>query len=51
MKRQWHADELAAHFSMTPGEHDLVAGNGRKDPNRLGFAVLLKFFQFVARLH
>ncbi len=36
---------------MTPGEHDLVAGNGRKDPNRLGFAVLLKFFQFVARLH
>lgn len=47
MKRHWELDELVEHWTLLPNELALV-GN-KTDPNRLGFAVLLKFFQIEAR--
>ena len=43
MKRAWNADELAEHWTLLPGEKPLLAN--KTGPTRLGFAVLLKFFQ------
>ena len=47
MKREWHPDELVEHWTILPGEQKLV-GN-KYGPGRLGFAVLLKFFQYEGR--
>jgi len=47
MKREWHPDELMAHWTMLPQEHKLL-GN-KSGPTRLGFAVLLKYFQYEGR--
>lgn len=47
MKREWNADELAEHWSLRPAEKDLL-GN-KNGATRLGFAVLLKFFQHEGR--
>jgi hypothetical protein len=47
MKRDWEADELAEHWTLLPGERDLLAN--KSGATRLGFAVLLKFFQCEAR--
>jgi hypothetical protein len=47
MKREWHPDELVEHWTILPGEQKLV-GN-KYGPTRLGFAVLLKFFQYEGR--
>jgi TnpA family transposase len=47
MKRAWHPDELVEHWTILPGEHKLI-GN-KYGPTRLGFAVLLKFFQHEGR--
>ena len=44
MKRDWHADELAEHWTLLPGERPLLAN--KTGATRLGFAVLLKFFQY-----
>jgi TnpA family transposase len=47
MKREWHSDELMEHWTMLPQEHKLL-GN-KSGPTRLGFAVLLKHFQYEGR--
>ena len=47
MKREWHPDELMEHWTMLPQEHKLL-GN-KSGPTRLGFAVLLKYFQYEGR--
>ena len=47
MKRTWELDELIEHFTIMPNEMSLV-GN-KAGETRLGFAVLLKFFQFEAK--
>jgi TnpA family transposase len=47
MKREWYPDELMEHWTMLPQEHKLL-GN-KSGPTRLGFAVLLKYFQYAGR--
>ena len=47
MKRVWDQDELIEHFTFLPNEMQEV---GKKTgENRLGFAILFKFFQYEAR--
>ena len=43
MKLHWLADELVEFWSMTPDELGLLKGSS--ESHRLGFALLLKFFQ------
>ena len=47
MKRQWDAEELIENFTLTPEEIALL--DNKSEVNRLGKAVLLKFFQMEAR--
>jgi hypothetical protein len=47
LKRQWDATELVEHFTLMPEEMALL--ENKSEENRLGFAVLLKFFQLEAR--
>ncbi len=47
MKRNWTIDELVDSWTLLPNELELV-GN-KTGPTRLGFALLLKFFQLEAR--
>ena len=47
MKRHWDEQELAEHWSLGPGEWEMLTN--RTDRSRLGFAVLLKFFQIEGR--
>ena len=47
MKREWHIEELEEHFTLLPPEIDSLQGN--TDHNRLGKAVLLKYFQYEGR--
>ncbi|KXG43558.1 Tn3 family transposase [Tepidibacillus decaturensis] len=47
MKRNWELDELIEHFTILPDEMKVV--ENKKGETRLGFAVLLKFFQNEAR--
>ncbi len=47
MKRDWQADELAEQWTLLPVERELLAN--KCGATRLGFAVLLKFFQCEAR--
>jgi TnpA family transposase len=47
MKRDWHPDELIEHWTLTPGEKQQTLS--KREPSRLGFAVLLKFFQHQGR--
>ena len=46
MKREW-TDLEFADWTLLPSEAALLAN--KTDPTRLGFAVLLKFFQYAAR--
>ena len=46
MKKDWHPDELARHWSLSPDEHELLGESGA---TRLHFAVLLKAFQLDGR--
>ncbi len=48
MKRQWTTDELVAHWMLEPPELELV-NQARTDKNRLGLALLLKWFQYESR--
>ena len=48
MKRAWHPDELAHHWTLAPEERKLV-GNNTTGAARLSSAVLLKSFQFNGR--
>lgn len=45
MQRDWTADELILHWTLQAPEQALV-GN-KTGATRLGFAILLKFFQFM----
>ena len=47
MKQDWHPDELAQHWTLSPDERELL-GN-KTGATRLSFAVLLKSFQFEGR--
>lgn len=47
MKRNWNEDELLEHFVVLPIERKLI-GN-KTGASRLGFAILLKYFQQEAR--
>ncbi|RPJ70976.1 MAG: DUF4158 domain-containing protein, partial [Alphaproteobacteria bacterium] len=47
MKRIWELDDLVEHFTLLPNELELI-GN-KPDETKLGFAVLLKFFQYEVR--
>lgn len=47
MKRQWDPYDLAEHWTLLPGELDLLAN--KSGPTRLGFALLLKYFQQEGR--
>jgi TnpA family transposase len=44
MKRDWSALELAEHWALLSGERPLLAN--KTGATRLGFAILLKFFQY-----
>ncbi len=48
MKRQWTNEELAEHWTLSSKELDLI-GDSKTDHNLLGFAVLLKYFQYEGR--
>ena len=45
MQRDWTADELILHWTLQASEQALV-GN-KTGATRLGFAIFLKFFQFM----
>ena len=47
MKRKWANDELVEHWTVEEEERELVFR--KKGANRLGFALLLKFFQLKGR--
>lgn len=47
MKRQWETEELVEQFTLLPEEANLL--DPKLGSNRLGFAILLKFFQLEAR--
>ena len=47
MKRNWDLEELIEHFTIMPNEMSTI-GN-KTGETRLGFAVILKFFQFEAK--
>ena len=50
MKRQWQPEELIEHFIVLPDEQALLPTKTNATVhNQLGFAVLLKFFQYAAR--
>ena len=51
MKRQWEPEELIEQFILIPVEMALLPEDvtNANPSNRLGFAVLLKFFQVEAR--
>jgi hypothetical protein len=48
MKRSWSQHDLAEHWVLQPEERTLVEGS-RTDHTRLGFALLLKWFQQEGR--
>ncbi|NDI36290.1 Tn3 family transposase [Chengkuizengella sediminis] len=48
MKRNWSKKELEEHFTLLPSEDHLVLSK-KTSANRLGFAVLLKYFQLEAQ--
>ncbi len=47
MKKIWQPEELIEHWTLLPDELGLLTH--KNEPNRLGFALLLKFFQLCAR--
>ena len=47
MKRKWNNHELSEHWTIDPEERQLSLK--KKGANRLGFALLLKFFQLKGR--
>jgi len=47
MKRDWEIAELQEYWTLQPSELKLL--ENRNDENRLGFALLLKFFQIEGR--
>ncbi len=48
MKKSWTEEELLENYMLLPNERHLVLSK-KTNANRLGFAVLLKYFQKEAR--
>jgi TnpA family transposase len=48
MKHKWTLDELIDHWTLLPNDLELV-NRRRTDSNRLGFAIVLKYFQIEGR--
>ncbi|UOB98716.1 hypothetical protein BTI679_61170 (plasmid) [Bacillus wiedmannii] len=48
MKKSWTKEELLDNYMLLPNERHLVLSK-KTNANRLGFAVLLKYFQQEAR--
>ena len=44
MKRNWQSEELIEHWTLLPNELTLL--KGKTAPNRLGLAMMLKFYQY-----
>ena len=44
MKHHWQQEELQAHFTLSPDDLNFLSGT--EDHNRLGLALLLKYFAF-----
>lgn len=51
MKRQWSTEELIECFTLLPHEQAILPSDtaNANIHNRLGFALMLKFFQLEAR--
>ncbi len=47
MKRNWQPEELIEHWTLIPPELDLLTK--KTATNRLGIALLLKYFQYEGR--
>ncbi len=47
MKRNWQPEELIEHWTLIPTELDLLTK--KTATNRLGIALLLKYFQYEGR--
>lgn len=47
MKRSWQPEELIEHWTLIPTELDLLTK--KTASNRLGIALLLKYFQYEGR--
>ena len=47
MKRKWSSDELNEHWQLSSGELDII--KMKRGASRLGFALLLKFFEYEGR--
>ena len=47
MRREWEPEELIACWTLVDGDAALVGNKSR--PTRLGFSLLLKFFELEGR--
>jgi hypothetical protein len=47
MQREWQPEELIEQWTLLPKEEEMV--RTKRGPVRLGFAVLLKYFQYEGR--
>jgi len=47
MRREWEPEDLIASWTLLPGDVDLLVN--KSGATRLGFALLLKFFEIEAR--
>ena len=49
MKQRWTSDELNNYWTLTNEETELVNKTSKTDYNRIGYAVLLKYFQIEGK--
>ena len=47
MRREWEPEDLIACWTLLDGDRPLIAN--KRGPTRLGFALMLKFFELEAR--
>ncbi|WP_069791309.1 Tn3 family transposase (plasmid) [Cyanobacterium sp. IPPAS B-1200] len=47
LKKNWETEELIENWTLIPAESELV--NQKREVNKIGFAVFLKYFQLMAR--
>lgn len=48
MKRTWASDELIDNWTLLPAERTLIE-DAKTESNQLGFALLLKWFEYEGR--
>lgn len=46
LKKNWKTEELIENWTLIPSELELV--NQKREANKIGFAVFLKYFQLMA---